>query len=288
MTDQAFKLRKLIDIKNQDSSKVKTDARIVAISSGKGGVGKTNVTTNLAIALTKLNKKVTIIDADLGLANVDILMGVIPKYTLNNVIKLEKTLEEVIVEGPNGVKIISGGSGILDLVNLNSEELNAIIEGFEYLNTDSDYILIDTGAGLNTSVLSFIEAANEVVVVVTSDPTSITDAYALIKSIQTLNVKIKVIVNRIESNKEGQEVFEKLNLAATKFLSCELINLGYIYEDSNVKKSVKNQIPFTISNPNTLASKGVELLAYNLDNNDNHKSDKKGFSHFLKKVFNKR
>ena len=219
MTDQAFRLRELINVKRNDATESKmTDARIIAVSSGKGGVGKTSVTVNLAIALSNLGNKVTIIDADLGLANVDILMGLIPRYTLSHVIKLEKKLEEIIVEGPSGIQIVSGGSGVMDLVNLNEDELSALILGLEHLNNDSDYILIDTGAGLNSSVISFIQAAQEVVVVVTSDPTSITDAYALIKNIQDLDVKIKIVVNRIDSNKEGTEVFHKIDLAANKFL----------------------------------------------------------------------
>lgn len=287
MTDQAFKLRELINVNNSDSVEEENeDARIIAISSGKGGVGKTSFTVNLAIALSNFNKKVSIIDADLGLANIDILMGLVPRYSLNHVLKLEKTLEEILIEGPNGIKIISGGSGVMDLVDLDQEELNALIDGLEYLNKDSDYILIDTGAGLNSSVLSFIQAAQEVVVVITSDPTSITDAYALIKNIKDLDISIKIVVNRIESNKEGIEVFQKINSATKKFLDFNLESIGYIYEDSNVKKSVKSQIPFMIKYPNSLASKGVELIAYNVNNNTSYSNNAKRFSRFIKKIFN--
>ncbi len=130
-------------------------------------------------------------------------------------LKKEKTLEEILIDGPNGVKIVSGGSGVMDLVNLGQEALETLIESFEYLNNDSDYILIDTGAGLNHSVLSFIQAAQELIVVVTSDPTSITDAYALIKNIKSMGITIKVVVNRVESNKEGYEVFHKINSATS-------------------------------------------------------------------------
>lgn len=286
MTDQAFKLRELINGNKPATKKqVIKDSRVIAISSGKGGVGKTNFTINLAIALSKLKQRVTVVDADLGLANVDILLGLVPRYTLTHVLKKEKSVEEILVSGPNGVQIISGGSGVMDLVNLNQEELGTLINSFEFLNDCSDYILIDTGAGLNQSVMSFIQAANEVVVVVTSDPTSITDAYALIKNIQDLEISIKVVVNRVESNKEGYEVFHKLNSATSKFLNFELESIGFLYEDQNVKKSVRNQVPFLLGYPNSLASKGVELIAYNINNNSNYAQPVGGFSRFIKKIF---
>ncbi|MBI9011938.1 MAG: MinD/ParA family protein [Clostridiales bacterium] len=285
MTDQAFKLRELININSAKKESVPGDARIIAVSSGKGGVGKTNFTVNLAIALSKMGHSVTIIDADLGLANIDILLGLVPRYTLTHVLKQEKTLSEILVEGPNGIKIVSGGSGVMDMVNLSPTELNRLIDSLEHLNNESDYILIDTGAGLNHSVISFIQASQELVVVVTSDPTSITDAYALIKNISKLDVSIKVVVNRIESNKEGHDVFEKINTATTKFLKLEMESIGYIYEDQNVKKSVKKQVPFLVGFPNTLASRGVELIAENLVRNSTYSQPSGGFSTFIKKIF---
>ncbi len=287
MTDQAYKLRELISInKKVVKPKVESDARIIAISSGKGGVGKTSFTLNLGIALSKLNKRVTIIDADLGLANIDILMGVIPRYNLGDLIKSEKTLQDIIVEGPNGIQLVSGGSGVMDLVNLKEDELNSLIGCLEELNESSDYILIDTGAGLNNSVLSFIRSAQEVIVVITSDPTSITDAYALVKSIHEVDIDIKVVVNRIDTNKEGHEVFHNINTAANKFLNSELKSIGFIYEDSNVKRALKSQVPFLISFPNSLASKGVELIAYNLNNKGVESQREGGFSKFIKRFFN--
>lgn len=289
MTDQAFKLRELINVKQPARTSEKNDARIIAVSSGKGGVGKTNFTVNMGIALSKMGKRVTIIDADLGLANIDILLGLVPRYTLTHVLKKEKTLEEILIEGPSGLKVVSGGSGVMDLVNLTVDELELLIDSFEQLNDNSDYIFIDTGAGLNHSVLSFIQAASELIVVVTSDPTSITDAYALIKNVKHTNVPVKIVVNRVESNKEGYEVFHKINSATSKFLNYEMESIGFIYEDSNVKKSVKNQVPFLIGFPNALASKGVELIAFNLLNNSNYTQPAGGFSKFIKRMFkNKR
>lgn len=289
--DQAQRLREIIYSSklqrsaSKDSAPTVRDARIITVSSGKGGVGKTNFTVNLAIALSRLGKNVSIIDADLGLANIDVVLGLVPKFTLSHVIRNEKEIKDIILDGPNGIRVISGGSGVMDLVNLDTEEIARLIESLEFLNDDSDYILIDTGAGLSRSVISFIEAASDVVMVITPDPTSITDAYAVIKNIASEDKNIKVVVNRVDSNKEGQNVFFKLNSAAKKFLNVELDNLGYIYEDNNVKKAVRSQRPFLLEHPNCLASRGVELIAYNIENNKTFTGSSSGFTRFIEKLF---
>lgn len=286
--DQAQRLRDIVkDVREEEvlNKTYSKDSRIITISSGKGGVGKTNFTVNLGIALSKQGKRVSIIDADLGLANVDVLLGIIPKYTLSHIVRNEKTIEEIMIEGPHGLKIVSGGSGMLDLVNLREDQIESLIHTFDKLNEISDYILIDTGAGLNNSVLSFIKAASDVVVVITPDPTSITDAYALIKNIAEEEKHINLVINRVESSKEGLEVFGKLEKAAKKFLEINLNNLGYIYEDNNVKKSVRLQKPFSTEYPNSIATKGVELIAYNLINKDNKMTTVNKFSRFINKLF---
>lgn len=294
MKDQAYNLRELIGSFKENKNKVmnmnkkpESSARVLAITSGKGGVGKTNFTINLGIALSKSNKRVSIIDADLGLGNVDVILGLIPKFTLANVIRNELSILDVMVKGPRGINIVSGGSGIMDLIDMSKEEIDNLISNFYLLNQCSDYILIDTGAGINNSVVSFIEAADEVVLVVTPEPTSITDAYALIKNIKRDKKSVKLVLNRIESTKEGHEVFEKINSATKKFLNFEVEKLGFIYEDPSVRRSVKEQKPFILKFPNSLASKGIETVAYNLLNNQNELKNFSSFKRFVNNLFNK-
>lgn len=282
--DQAQKLRDIVS----DAIQEKSDSRIITISSGKGGVGKTNFTVNLGIALAKLGKNVTIIDADLGLANVDVMFGIVTKYNLANVIKGEITVQESIVKGPYDINIISGGSGIMDLIDLDQNQLEKLIHSLSYFNKISDYILIDTGAGLGKSVISFVDAASDVILVITPDPTSITDAYALIKNIvKDENKKIKLIINRVESNEEGDEVFGKLEQVVGKFLNRELENLGYIFEDNNLKKAVRKQIPLLEAYPRAIASKGIENIAYNLEHNNRYAKSMHSFKSFLNKLMSK-
>ncbi|ARE87842.1 MinD/ParA family protein [Clostridium formicaceticum] len=268
--DQATKLRELIRKKNiipsasiQQNEEKQHHARVICITSGKGGVGKTNFTANLAIALSKQDKRVVVIDADLGLANVDVMLGVIPKYTLLDVVKNNKNIIEIMNTGPNGIKIISGGSGILDLVDMSDEDLNILINQLNKINDYADIILIDTGAGLSKSVVSFVLAASEVIVVTTAEPTSLTDAYAMIKTIglQDKNKNIKVVINRVENINEGNVAFQKLKNAAEKFLDLEIQKLGFIAEDYNVSRAVKLQKPFVLQYPGSAVSKNIETIA---------------------------
>jgi len=289
--DQAAKLRKLIkknDEKTQNDKVEAKDARIIAVSSGKGGVGKTNVTVNLAIALAKLDKKVIVIDADLGLANIDVVLGIIPKYNLLHVLKDEMEISNIIMKGPENISLLSGGSGIMDFVNLTEKQLEKLIDSFQFLNKTHDYILIDTGAGINKSVLSFINAAGEVIVVVTPDPTSITDSYALLKNIADYEKDVSILVNMTTSNDEAHSVFKKISLASKKFLNMELDDIGFIYDDNHVTKSVRMQKPFMMQYPTCLASKGIELLAYNLDNDENKETEVSRFSSFINNLFTRK
>lgn len=295
MLDQAAKLRELINDRKgifkqtvSQKDQVVEDARIICITSGKGGVGKTNFTINLAIELSKLGNRVVIIDADLGLANIDVVLGTIPKYTLLDVVHNDKSIEEVMVTGPSDIKIISGGSGITELIDISSSFIQQLIEKFHSVNNYADIILIDTGAGLSNSVLSFALAAQEVIIVTTPEPTSITDAYAMIKviNLKEKNKKIKVMINRIGNITEGNAAFEKLKNAVKRFLSTDLYKLGYIFEDGSVVKSVKKQVPFTVEYPNSIASKNIKSIAMRLTNDaDPGVENGKGFDSFFRKVF---
>ncbi len=292
MNDQANRLRDLIEVvKARESAseesaaaqKVQYDSRVIAISSGKGGVGKTSIAVNLAIALQDMGKRVALIDADLGLANVDVVLGLVPRYNMFHLIAGEKTIEDITLIGPKGIKVLSGGSGALDLVNLDDQSIKKLIELLLTLNQTTDYIIIDTGAGINRSVLSFIEATDELIVVVTPDPTSITDAYAVVKNTYTEEKNIKVIVNQTESAREGQMVFEKLNTASKKFLDAEISYLGFIMNDKRVQKSVRAQTPFYIVYPDSSASQSIGLIAHQLENIEPVKQ-KRTFGGFIKRL----
>ena len=300
MKDQAEKLREMIkyskkqkyepvrDGSNPDPDNI-DKTRVITITSGKGGVGKTNFTINLGLALTKLGQKVTILDADLGLANIDVVIGLIPRYTLANVIRKEKSLEEIMVKGPNGIKIISGGSGLKELVELSKEQLLDLIENLKLIGKTSDFILIDTGAGINSSVLTFVNAATEVILVTTPEPTSITDAYAMIKNIVAADKEkvIRLLINRVESNQEGMDIFCKLNTASQRFLNVSIQKMGCLYDDILVTKSVKCQKPFLLSYPDSLISQGVKAIASKLTNEANMDMlEVSGLKRFLYKLIN--
>lgn len=269
MMDQAEKLRQIINNIKSKQGKISTEApnclkkpatKIITITSGKGGVGKTNIAVNLSIALGEMGKRVIILDADLGLANIEVLLGIAPEYTLGDVINNNRSIFDVITTGPNNVRFISGGSGAEALAKLNKEVLDKFILNIGILDKIADIILIDTGAGLSDSVLSFVMAADEVILVTTPEPTSLTDAYALIKAVSARDKKKKInlIVNRAEDEKEAKDITNKISLVVKRFLEIELNSLGFILQDHAIVKSVKQQIPFYIAYPNCNASKNIK------------------------------
>ncbi|MBN4067864.1 MAG: ATP-binding protein [Alkaliphilus sp.] len=296
MNDQATKLRELInakkifDVNKKNQVNINTDqARTICITSGKGGVGKTNFTVNLAIALSKYNLKVVILDADLGLANVDVTLGILSKYNLLDLITNNMSVLDIMTDGPNGIKIISGGSGILELVNLNQHDVNNLISKIEIINDYADVILIDTGAGLSNSVISFALAAEEIIVIATPEPPSITDAYAMIKTIKKRdkNKRIRIVINRADSESEGKIAFNKLKYASERFLNTSIEKLGIMREDPIVSRSIKLQQPLILQYPNSLISKNIECIASKLLNKSsiNYEKDRENFFARVVKLF---
>ncbi len=277
--DQAAKLRQIVIESGEIPEDVKTQRlRSIAITSGKGGVGKTNIATNLAIALAeKTNKKIYILDADLGLANIDVILGITPKYNLAHVIRGEKELEEILVKGPMGVNIIPGTSGVSELANLSKEERERFLEKLSSLENEDGILIIDTGAGIDDNVLDFVLSSDEVIVVTTPEPTAITDAYALIKIIASSknDVNINLLVNMIRKEEEFELVTRGILLVAKQFLGVDVKKLGYVYYDSIVSKSVLSQDAFYILYPDSIATKCINNIALFLLNKNDEVKDVK-------------
>lgn len=241
--------------------------RVMAVTSGKGGVGKSNITANLAMALATLGQRVVIFDADLGLANIEVLLGLKPRYTLHDFLYHGKTITEIITTGPQEVSLISGGAGFMELANLDAQSLQSLQGAIQVLENNMDIVLVDTGAGLNKNVLAFVAAAHELTVVVTPEPTSITDAYGLIKVVAHYNLhrEVNIIVNRVANQQEADSTIGKLQLTASHFLpNISIKLLGSVPEDKAVVQAVKEQVPFVLSHPHCKAAEAVRKMAEQL------------------------
>jgi flagellar biosynthesis protein FlhG len=267
-------------------------SRVVAITSGKGGVGKTNISVNLAIALSQMGKRIVVFDADLGLANIDVALGLKPKYSVADLIKNNKKMRDIIYDGPMGIKLIAAGSGVDELLNMKDWELNRFIMGLSELEDMADIILIDTGAGISNKVTNFLFASDEIIIVTTPEPTSITDSYALIKVIvrNEKNKDIKLLINRAENEKEAQKTADKLRLVCDRFLNIKLNVIGYILEDKNISKAIKEQKALVVNYPNSEASQGIRKIAQYLvesrnQKEDNNYSNLNGFIRRLRSLF---
>lgn len=260
MSDQAQSLRNLVRTQTDPHAR---NTRIITVTSGKGGVGKSNFTLNFALTLQKQGYKVLVFDADIGLANIDLLMGISPKYSLYHLLKREKTIWDIIHKGYNDLEFIAGGSGFNDLLRLSEAEVDYFAEQVNQLNGYVDFIIFDTGAGLSKETLKFIIAATETIVVTTPEPTAITDAYAIIKMVHTQghdHVRFQLVVNRVTDPYEGKQTADKISLVAKQFLNLDIPTLGFVEDDVNVSKAVKKQIPFTIAFPTAAATKSIERL----------------------------
>lgn len=261
--DQAEKLRKMV----KQQTAPRRISRLITVTSGKGGVGKSSLSVNLAIALSRLGKRVVILDADFGLANIEVMLGIRPVHNLADLMFKGKSLKDIITEGPEKIGFISGGSGIQELTSLTKDQIVYLIQKLVELDERADIIIIDTGAGIADSVLEFVAASSEVLLIATPEPTSITDAYALLK---TLNRKtefsledtvIRTVANKIDTYEEGKELYDKLSIVVGKFLNLKLEYLGSIPQDGNVSKAVMRQKPAIMLYPNSHFTKAVTEFA---------------------------
>jgi flagellar biosynthesis protein FlhG len=305
MEDQAEELRKMMaqskaspakrhanasgrekpETRNNFASPAKK-ARIITVTSGKGGVGKTNLSVNMALAYARLGKKVVVMDADLGLANVNVMLDMTPKYNLYHVIRKQKTMREIMVESPYGISIVAGASGFSQIANLSEDERQNFITELDTLST-ADIIIIDTSAGVSSNVLDFIAAADDAVIITTPEPTAITDAYGIIKIIATeyenLNMGLKLVVNRVKGAGDAMKVSDRMIKTAGQFLNLKVDYLGFIYDDPEVSKAVLRQKPFMVTDPRCKASQCVQHIVARMDNAGFREAG--GFGAMMRRVF---
>lgn len=288
--DQAQQLRNIIKAGAVSSNRPL--ARVITVTSGKGGVGKSNTAINLAIQFKKMDQRVIILDADFGLANIEIMFGAVPKHNLCDLIYQGKNIREIITWGPMDVGFISGGSGIAGLSNLSRDYLVYIINNLAELDAIADIIIVDTGAGISDAVLEFLVASGEILLVTTPEPTSITDSYSLLKALNrhprfsSDASKIKVIANKVDSEEEGHSLFEKVDSVVSRYLKLPITYLGAIPRDTQLAKAVMQQMPVSMQAPHAKSAIAFENMAATLMNKELNKDVKKRgmaafFSHIV-------
>ncbi|NLY49106.1 MAG: MinD/ParA family protein [Clostridiales bacterium] len=289
--DQAEKLRKIVSEQNIP----RRTSRVITVTSGKGGVGKSSIAVNLAIALSRLGKKVVILDADFGLANIEIMLGIRPIFNLADLMFRGKSLSDIITMGPENIGFISGGSGIQELTNLTKDQIVYMIRKLVELDRTADIIIIDTGAGIDDSVLEFVAASSEVLLIATPEPTSITDAYALLKTLKRksefsiADTTIKMITNKVTPDEDGEEIFEKLNIVVNRFLKIKMVYMGHIPVDKAVSKSVMKQRPAIVEYPNSEFSRLITGFARQLcDAEPENTQGKKGIAQLFTNLLKSR
>lgn len=268
--DQAEQLRNIIKANN----KPRPVSRVITVTSGKGGVGKSNVAINLAIQFRRLDQRVIILDADFGLANIEIMFGAVPKHNLCDLIYQGKNIKDIITWGPMDVGFISGGSGIAGMSNLSRDYLIYIIQNLAELDAIADIIIIDTGAGISDAVLEFLVASGEILLVTTPEPTSITDSYSLLKALSrhprysATASQVKMIANRVEKEDEGQTLYNKLNAVVSRYLKIPFSYLDMVPQDELLAKAVMQQMPVSLQNPTAKSSVAYENIAAKLMNRE--------------------
>lgn len=290
--DQAQQLRNVIKVKNQNNIK---PARVITITSGKGGVGKSNVAINLAVQLRKKGQRVIILDADFGLANIEIMFGVVPKYNLSSLLFQGKGMKEIISNGPMDIGFISGGNGVLGLNNLQRDQIMYLVKNISELNELADVIIIDTGAGVSDQVLEFVLASPEVILVTTPEPSSLTDSYSVLKALYRNpnfiqeGTRIHVVANRVQSIEDGQMVYNKLKSVVEQFLNGSINYLGMIPQDTALEKAVRQQKIVSIHEPNSDSAKAFEVLTSNLLDGTHHAAPmRRGIAQIFSHLLNKR
>lgn len=291
--DQAEQLRNIIKAGSQPNPKPL--ARVITVTSGKGGVGKSNTSINLAVQFRKMGQRVIILDADFGLANIEIMFGAVPKYNLCDLIYQGKSIQDIITWGPMEIGFISGGSGIAGMANLSKDYLNYIIRNLEKLDSMTDIIIVDTGAGISDAVLEFLVASGEILLVTTPEPTSITDSYSLIKALNRHpgfskeTSQIKVIANKVTNEDEGEMLFLKLQTVVTKYLKLPITYLGMVPQDDHLAKAVMQQMPVSIDDPKCKSAVAYEILAAKLMHKEwNQNVTKRGMAAFFSHIISKR
>ena len=284
--DQAEQLRVI-----KASQQARPLARVITVTSGKGGVGKSNTAINLAIQFRKVGKRVIILDADFGLANIEIMFGAVPKHNLCDLIYQGKNIKEIITWGPMDVGFISGGSGIVGMSNLSRDYLSYIIQNLVQLDQIADIILIDTGAGISDAVLEFLVASGEILLVTTPEPTSITDSYSLLKALyrhprfEEETTKVKMLANRVEKGEEAHVLFSKLNAVVTRYLKIPMVYLGFIPEDAHLSRAVMQQVPVSLQNPTAKSAMAYERIAQRLEGKEEvERQPKRGMAAFFSHI----
>lgn len=288
--DQAEQLRNIIKANSQLPL-----ARVITVTSGKGGVGKSNTAINLAVQFRKMGQRVIILDADFGLANIEIMFGAVPKHNLFDLIYQGKNIRDIITPGPMEIGFISGGSGIAGMSNLDKDYLNYIIMNLKELDEMADIILVDTGAGISDAVLEFLVASGEILLVTTPEPTSITDSYSLIKALArhpryaAQTTKIKVIANKVRGEDEAELLFEKLDMVVNRYLELPISYLGMIPQDEKLAQAVMQQMPVSIDHPEAKSSQAYEAIAAKLMNRElNRNVPRRGMAAFFSHIISKR
>jgi flagellar biosynthesis protein FlhG len=290
--DQAEQLRNIIKANSQPQRPL---ARVITVTSGKGGVGKSNTAINLAVQFRKMGQRVIILDADFGLANIEIMFGAVPKHNLCDLIYQGKNIKDIITWGPMDVGFISGGSGIAGMSNLSRDYLNYIVQNLVQLDEMADTIIIDTGAGISDAVLEFLVASGEILLVTTPEPTSITDSYSLLKALNrhpryfSATTSVKVIANKVTDETEAKALFSKLEAVVVRYLRVPITYLGMVPQDQQLARAVMQQMPVSLENPRARSTLAYEALAAKLMNKElNMNLTKRGMAAFFSHIIGKR